>query len=339
MATPPHETSEERLAAAQARAATAADAAAAREEQERTKISRAKLAELLKLDAAKRFEALSDGTDDLVPPDRRRLVRSLKEQAPPRRPVVSDRKTLFGAFGGRQSGTDSWADRVMDVWRRPWIFGRDRAPVVAKAAAPRGTGNTTQTPARTGPGAAASSPVRRPHDRPPDHERQVGAVASATQRVDVSEPPAVIEGGPDRPPDPALTTTPRLIRRGATPETVRRLRSAAEVDRLKALPTAELAVAVTTGVMVDLTDNDRQQVMDFLIAHGHTPHVDAFAPGAHPLRKPVAMTGNGLPCRAGVPPRDPRVAVWIACALAVIVWVVVVWQGYGHIDSSTFGSP
>ena len=40
---------------------------------EKLRVTRAKLAELLALDAAKRFEALSDGTDDLVPADRRRL--------------------------------------------------------------------------------------------------------------------------------------------------------------------------------------------------------------------------------------------------------------------------
>ena len=88
MATPPRETSEERLAAAQATAAAAADVAAAREEQERTGFSRAKLAKLLKLDAAARFEALAIEADDLVPADRRRLVKSLKGQAAPARRVV-----------------------------------------------------------------------------------------------------------------------------------------------------------------------------------------------------------------------------------------------------------
>jgi hypothetical protein len=343
MATPSGETAKERLAAAQARAAAAADDASEREQQERIEISRAKLAKLLKLDAAARLAALSDGTDDLVPADRRRLVRSLEGQAPPRRPVVSDRKTLFGAFGGRQSGTDSWVDRVMDVWRQPWIFGRDRAPVVAKAAAPRRTGKTTQISARTGPGAAASSPARRPHNRSPEHTRPVGAGAHPPHAVDAAEPAAAIQGSPDRSsdpdPDPGSAATYPVIRRGASPETIRRLRSAAEVNRLKALPTAELAGAVATEAMADLTDDDKRQVMDLLIAHGHTPHVDAFAPGARPLRKPVAMTGNGLPCRPGVPPRNPRIPVWIVGALAVVVWVVVVWQGYGHIDSSTFGSP
>jgi hypothetical protein len=103
------------------------------------------------------------------------------------------------------------------------------------------------------------------------------------------------------------------------------------VDRLKALPTAELAVAVTTGVMADLTDDDKQQVLDLLSAAGHTPRVDAFAPGARPLRKPLAMTGKGLPCRPGRPPYDPRIQVWVGCALAVVAWTAVVWLGYNHI--------
>jgi hypothetical protein len=88
MATPPRETSEERLAAAQAMAAAAADVAAAREDQERTKASRAKLTKLLKLDPAARFEALGDEANDLVSADRRRLVKSLKGQTAPTRRVV-----------------------------------------------------------------------------------------------------------------------------------------------------------------------------------------------------------------------------------------------------------
>ncbi len=101
MATPPRETSEERLAAAQARAAAAADVAAAREDGERAKASRTKLARLLKLDAATRFEALSDGTDDLVPADRRRLVRSLKGQAPPRVALPGGTASRWAIFRSR----------------------------------------------------------------------------------------------------------------------------------------------------------------------------------------------------------------------------------------------
>lgn len=101
MATPPRETAEERLAAAQARAATAADVAVARENGERAKVSRAELAKLLKLDATARFEALSDGTDDLVPADRRRLVRSLKGQAPPRDAVSAGTASRWVIFRSR----------------------------------------------------------------------------------------------------------------------------------------------------------------------------------------------------------------------------------------------
>ena len=101
MATPPRETAEERLVAAQAKAAAAADVAAAREDEERAKASRTKLARLLKLDAATRFEALSDGTDDLVPADRRRLVRSLKGQAPPRVVVPGGTASRWAIFRSR----------------------------------------------------------------------------------------------------------------------------------------------------------------------------------------------------------------------------------------------
>jgi hypothetical protein len=337
MATPPRETSEERLAAAQARAAAAAKAAMAREEQERAEISRAKLAKLLKLDAATRSEALADEANDLVPADRRRLLQSLKG-APRRPPAPSGRKTLVDMLVGHGAGAGSWAGRLMDVWHRSWILGRGRTPVVAKDDAPRRTGKTLQASAGTRPSIAAS-PTRRSHDWPPEHERQVGAVAPATQRVDVGELPGAIEGGPIRPSDPAPATPPPLFRRGVSLETIRKRRSAAEVDRLKALPPAELAVAVTTGVMADLTDDDRQQVLDLLIAAGHTPRGDAFAPGARPLRKPLPMTGKGLPFGPGAPPQDPRIRVWVGCAWAVIAWGAVLWLGYGHIVSSTSGSP
>ena len=338
MATPPRETSQDRLAAAQARAAEAAKVAAGREEQERIEASRAKLAKLLKLDAATRSEALIDGTDDLVPADRRRLVRSLGGQAPRRPATPRGPKTLVDMLVGHHAGTGSWSGRLMDLWRRSWILGRGRTPVIVKDDAPRRTGKTPQALAGIRP-ATAVSPTRRSHDWPPEHERQVGAVAPATQRVDVGEPPGAIEGGPDRPSDPAPATPPPLFRRGASLETIRKRRSAAEVDRLKALPPAELAVAFTTGVMADLTDDDAQQVLDLLIAAGHTPRGDAFAPGARPLRKPLPMTGKGLPFGPGAPSEDPRIRVWVGCAWAVIAWIAVVCLGYGHIVPSMSASP
>jgi hypothetical protein len=101
MATPPHETAGERLAKAQAEAAAAAGVAAEREEQQRTQDSAAKLARLLKLDAASRFEALADGTIDLVPFDRRRLVRSLKGHVPARRVITGGTATRWALFRSR----------------------------------------------------------------------------------------------------------------------------------------------------------------------------------------------------------------------------------------------
>ena len=101
MATPPRETAGERLARAQAEAVAAAGVAAEREQQQRTNDSGAKLTRLLRLDAPARFEALADGEIDLVPSDRRRLVRSLKGQAPARRVITGGTATRWAIFRSR----------------------------------------------------------------------------------------------------------------------------------------------------------------------------------------------------------------------------------------------
>lgn len=130
MAVPPRETAKQRLAAAKGRASTAAR----RSDERQAKDSEAVLNRLLRLDPSARFQALADGTADLLPTDRRRLVMSLKSGAPARHAITGGTASRWALFRSRLP----YRTRSLAVFG-VGVFGVLIALLVTRANTPSGT--------------------------------------------------------------------------------------------------------------------------------------------------------------------------------------------------------
>ena len=135
-----------------------------------------------------------------------------------------------------------------------------------------------------------------------------------------------------------MSDEPRIIRRGASHDTIWRLWSTAQVKRLAALSPADLLFSVQTGAIADLTPDDQGQVLAALAASGYS-HAGPAVTTRLPRRRPLPFKGAGLPCEAPTVVRPPRIRLWLALALAVATWGTSIGLGYAGLASHTEDVP
>ncbi|MCW6511324.1 hypothetical protein [Lichenifustis flavocetrariae] len=97
--------------------------------------------------------------------------------------------------------------------------------------------------------------------------------------------------------------------------------------RLIALPTGELILAVQTGGLTDLTEDDKAKVLQHLARQGVA--APKFAAASSGTRKPRSIKGKGLPC--GPRQRGPGrriLALKTLSIIAVIGWLTIIIVDY-----------
>ena len=127
-----------------------------------------------------------------------------------------------------------------------------------------------------------------------------------------------------------MSDEPRIIRRGASHDTIWRLWSAAQVRRLVGLSSADLLFSVQTGAIGDLTPDDQGQVLAALAASGYS-HAGPAVTTRLPRRKPLPFKGLGLPCKARPLVQHHRIRIGFAVALAVAAWGAALALGYADL--------